>query len=194
MEQKSELSNGEGTKGKKNFFSAKKIAVMAIMTALSYCVQLLEFPVFPAASFLELDFSGVFILLVGFLYGPVEGVIVLVIKELLHIPIGSTGGVGELANIIAMSVFIFIPSLMYRFRKGLKVVIPCLILATVLLGVVSLPVNRYINFPFFMHDGAGAAFASVWGYVLAFNLIKGAALSAITCFLYKPLSRILRKI
>lgn len=183
----------EKTQEKQPFFSAKKIAVMAIMTALAYCVQLIEFPIFPAASFLELDFSGVFILLVGFLYGPVEGIIVLVVKELLHIPIGSTGGVGELANIIAMTVFLLVPSIVYRFRKGLKVVIPCLVVATVLLGLVSLPVNRFINFPFFMHEAAGEYFSNLWYFVLAFNLIKGAALSIVTCLLYKPLSRILRK-
>lgn len=181
------------TQDKKPFFSAKKIAVMAIMTAFAYCVQLIEFPLFPAAPFLELDFSGVFILLVGFLYGPIEGEIVLILKEALHIPIGSTGGIGELANIIAMTVFLLAPSIVYRYKKGLKIVIPSLVVATLLLGIVSLPVNRYINFPIFLGDGAGAAFAGTWYYVFAFNIIKGVALSTVTCFLYKPLSRILRK-
>lgn len=189
MKQKNEAVDTE--QPKKTFFTAKKIATMAIMTALAYCVRFIEFPIFPAAMFLELDFSGVFILLVGFLYGPIEGVIVLVIEELLHLPVGSTGGVGEVANIIAMSVFILIPSVAYRFKKGLKVVIPSLIASTILLGAVSLLVNRYINFPFFMKDAAAESFAALWYYVLFFNLIKGAAISVITYLLYKPLSKLL---
>lgn len=75
----------------KKMFSAKRIALMAIFTALSFVVSMLEFPIFPQAEFLKLDFGNVFIMLIGFLLGPVEGMIVLVIKELLYIPVGGTG-------------------------------------------------------------------------------------------------------
>lgn len=177
----------------KRFFSAKKIATMGIMTALAFVVSLLDFPIFPAAPFLKLDFGNIFIMLTGFLFGPVEAVIVCVLKEALHIPVGTTGGVGELANIIITCIYLVLPATVYRFKKGIKVVIPCLIAATLIMAAVSLPVNRYINFPFFMGAGAAANFAKYWYFVLGFNLIKGAVISAGTCILYKTLSRLLKK-
>ena len=57
-------------------------------------------------------------------------------------------------------------------------------------GLIS---NRYINFPLFMGEGAAAAFASLWWYVVLFNLIKGAAVSLVTVLLYKRISWLLDK-
>lgn len=178
---------------KENIFSAKKIAVMAVFTALAYVVSIFDFPVFPAASFLKLDFGNVFIMLIGFLYGPVEGIIVCVVKEVIHIPLGTTGGVGELANIISTTSFVLIPATVYRFRKGLKTVIPSLAIAVIFSTAVNLPVNRFINFPLFMGGGAAEAFAGFWKYIVFFNLIKGASIALITCVLYKHVSRLLNK-
>ena len=178
---------------KEGVFTAKKVAVMAVFTALAYAVSLLDFPVFPAASFLKLDFGNVFILLVGFLFGPVEGIVVCVIKEAIHVPFGTTGGVGELANVILTVSFLLIPSLVYRFKKGLKVVIPSLAAAIVLTTGMGLITNRFLLFPLYMGAGAGAAFASLWYYIVFFNLIKGAAIALVTCLLYKRLSRFLSR-
>ena len=89
----------------KNRFTAKRLALMAIFVALSFSVSLLSFSLFPSSPvfFLELDFGNVFILLISFLLGPIEGVIVCVLKECLRILAGSTGGVGELANMLMTS-------------------------------------------------------------------------------------------
>ena len=76
-------------------FSAKRCAVMALFAAMSLVVSFFEFPIFPAAPFLMLDFGNCFIMLVGFLLGPIEGLIVCVIKETLRILLkNGTGGVG----------------------------------------------------------------------------------------------------
>ena len=177
----------------KEIFSAKKIATMGVMTALSFVVSLLSFPIFPATSFLKLDFGNVFIMLTGFLFGPVEGIIVCVLKEALRIPLGTSGGIGELANMIITCSYLILPATVYRYKKGLKVVIVCLIAATFITTAVSLPVNRYINFPLFVHEAAGEYFAKLWYFVLLFNLIKAVIISVITCLLYKTLSKLLKK-
>ncbi len=178
---------------KQPFFTSKKIATMAIFTALTFLVSFLEFPLFPAASFLKLDFGNAFVMLIGFAFGPIEGIIVCVIKEFIRIPFGTTGGVGELANILMTAAYILLPATLYRFKKGLKTVIPALIGGVLIMTVAALFVNRFINFPLFMGAGAKAAFSSLWYFILFFNLIKGVAISVVTCLLYKPLSRILDK-
>lgn len=132
-------------------------------------------------------------MLIGFLFGPLEGIIVCVIKELLHIPFGTTGGVGEIANILMTVAYILIPSVVYRVKKGLKTVILSLAIGVIVMTAVGLAVNRYINFPLFMGDGAAAAFETLWRFIVYFNLIKGVVISLLTCLLYKTLSRILHK-
>ena len=177
----------------KKMFSAKRIALMAIFTALSFVVSMLEFPIFPQAEFLKLDFGNVFIMLIGFLLGPVEGMIVLVIKELLYIPVGGTGGVGQLANIIVTSSFLLVPSISYKFHKGLKTVIPALFIGCVLASGMALLSNRFILIPAFGIADPTAYFKKVWMYILAFNLAKTTAISIVTILLYKRLSAFLKK-
>ena len=116
-----EVASNKPEKSKKPFFTAKKIAIIAVFTALSYVVSLFDFPIFPAAPFLKLDFGNVFLMLIGFLYGPIEAVIAIVIKEVIHIPVGTTGGVGELANILMTCAYVLIPAVVYRFKNGIKV-------------------------------------------------------------------------
>lgn len=174
-------------------FSAKRIALMAVFTALAYAVSFLEFPIFPATPFFKLDFGNVFILLVSFLCGPIEGVLVCIVKESLRILSTSSGGVGELANMLMTVSFILLPSAIYRFKKGLKWVIPALIVACFIGTGVALFANRYINFPLYMGAGASAVFVKVFWYVVAFNLIKTASISILTVLLYKRLSNLLKK-
>ena len=98
----------------------KKIAGTAAFAALAFVISLLEFSIFPAAPFLKLDFSCVFILLAGFTFGPVSGLCASAVKELIRFLIGSsTGGVGEIANFIVTAAFIVVPTVVYRFKKGL---------------------------------------------------------------------------
>lgn len=178
----------------REFFSARKVATLAIFTALAFAISLLEFPVFPQASFLELDFSNVFVMLIGFAFGPVEAVIVLVIKELLYIPLGATGGVGELANIFMGCAFVIIPATVYYFKRRFYVVIPSLLAGVVLQTAVALICNRYITFPLFMGSGAKSAFDSLFPFIIYFNLIKGTIISIICIVLYKYLSKALKKL
>lgn len=197
-----EKTTGAGTSSPlktrvKKRFETKRIAFMAIFVALSYAVSFIEIPLFPTAPFLKLDFGNVFILLVGFLLGPIEGIIVCALKESLRMLSSSSGGVGELANMLVTTSYILLPSVAYRFRKGLKTVIPTLILACCMGTAVALLANRYINFPLyeaFLGMPAKEAFGTLWGAILAFNLIKTVLISILTVLLYKRLSNFLKKI
>ncbi len=170
--------------------TAKKIAYIAMFSALAYAISFLEFPIFPGASFLKIDFSNVFILIGGFSLGPIASVIILLVKESLRLITSSTGGIGEIANFIIGFSFVAFPTVLYRFKKGFKVVIITLIIATLLQVLTALPVNKFINFP--LYGVPGEAFkGSVW-YIVAFNLIKGVLISIITILLYKRVKKILK--
>ena len=101
-------------KGQTKIFNAKKIAIMGIFVALSYAVSFIEIPApFFGASFLKLDLGNVFITLIAFLFGPIEGVIVCLLKEGLRCITSSSLCAGELANFISTSAFILLPSICY---------------------------------------------------------------------------------
>ena len=192
-EKNKELTEKEPKKN--NISTTKKLAGTGVFAALAFVVSLLEFPIFPAASFLKLDFSLVFVLLAGFIFGPVSGIGVSAVKELLRFVMGSsTGGVGEVANFIVTLAFIVVPTVIYRYKKGFSTVIIILIIGCVLETAAALIANRFINFPPYMGDKAAEVFASLWQFVLLFNLIKTLAVSLVTIMLYKKVSALIKKI
>ena len=177
----------------KAYFTASRIAKIAMLAALAYVVTFFEFPIFPATPYLQLDFSNVFVLLGGFMYGPLAAILISGVKELLSLLDTSTGGVGEIANFLLTFIFVILPTLVYRFKKGLPTVIATLAAGIVLLVAAGLLVNRYINFPLYMQGSAASVFQAVWWYIVLFNLIKGVAVSLITILLYKRISRLFDK-
>ena len=183
----------QGAPRKRRLFSASGIAKLAVLSALAFAVTFLEFPIFPAADFLKLDFANVFVLLGGFMYGPAAAVIISFVKECLCLFKSSTGGIGEIANFVITFCFVLVPTLVYRYKKGLPTVIWTLAVGVVLQVGVSMLSNRFINFPLFMGESAASMFASLWWYVLLFNLIKGVAVALVTVLLYKRISRLLDK-
>ena len=174
---------------------------MAIFVALSYALSFLEIPTpLFGASFLKLDFGNVFVLLISFLLGPVEGVIVCLLKESLRL-IGGTGA-GELANFLVTSSFLLLPSIWYSYRKNLKTVLISLSISCVIATGMALLANRFIVFPAYALIMGGTifgmtvaeAFSTFWVAILLFNLIKTVAVSIITMLLYKRLSNFLKKL
>lgn len=192
-QEQQKTENKGGRYALKRFFTAKRMALMAVFVALSYVVSLFDFPIFPATPFLKLDFGNVFILLISFLLGPIEGVVVCALKETLRMIGSSSGGVGEIANVCATCAYILLPSVVYRFKKGIKWVAVCLVAACLIGTGAALITNRFITFPLYMGGGAAAVFKDVFWFIVAFNLIKTAAVGLITFLLYKRLSVFLKK-
>lgn len=186
----------------KQYFTATRMSFIAIFTALSYVLTLFDFPLLPGTpvTFLKLDFSNVFVMLSGFALGPVAGCIVAVLKELIHaLTVGHTAFVGELANVLFVLPYMLIPAIVYKKRKGIKVVIVTLIFGCIGQCLVSLPVNYFLNFPAFTAafggtwKGGQQLFIKTWYWALLFNFIKTVIISVITLIVYKPLSALIKK-
>lgn len=187
----------------RNYFTATRMSYIAIFTALAFILRLpvFEFPIIPAVPFLKVDFSGTFVMIAGFALGPVAGVAVSVIKELLYaLSFTQTVGVGELANILIMLPYILIPSIVYKRHKGIKSVLISLTVASVAQAVISVPVNYLLTFPFFLIAYAGAPdwatgmafYLDVWYWAVLFNFVKTVLLTVAVLILYKPLSKLIK--
>ena len=72
----------------------------AVLAALSCVLMYLEFSVPFVPSFLKMELSDLPALIAAFAYGPVAGVLVGLIKNLVHLPVTTTGFAGELANFL----------------------------------------------------------------------------------------------
>lgn len=185
----------------RQYFTATRIAYLALFTALSFVLRLpsFEFMIFPAVPFLKMDFSNTFVMIAGFALGPVSGIIVGALKEVLYgLFFSQTVGVGELANMLFILAYALVPSIVYVKHKGIKTVIVTLIIGCVSQVVFSVPINYFINFPFFwtMTGGSWAegmdVYLSVWYWAVLFNLVKAVLITAATLILYKPLSRLIK--
>ncbi len=185
----------------KSYFTATRIAYMAIFTALSYVLGLFDFSLLPGTpvDFLKLDFSNIFVLIGGFSLGPVAGSIIAVLKELLHaITVGHTAFVGELANIIMVLPYMLIPSIIYKKHKGIKTVIWTVAVGCLAQCALSMPVNYFLTFPAFSVAFKGTweagqqLFIKLWYWALLFNFIKSVIISAVVFIIYKPLSKLIK--
>lgn len=185
----------------KKRLSVKRLTLMAVFIALSYVVSFLEIPLpLFGASFLKLDFGNVFIVLIAFLLGPIEGLVVCLIKEGLRCATSSSLCAGELANFLVTGAYILLPSILYRYKKNLKTVLLSLSGSCFIATGVALLANYFIIFPTYAYLFGGSifgmtvgqAFAAFWIGILLFNLIKTVAVGAMTVLLYKRLSNFLK--
>ena len=167
----------------------RKPIIALVLTALLAAIATVlfffpKFPIFPAAAHVKFDFSNLPGLLAGILLGPLYGVAVELIKnliELLTTGVGSQMGFGNLMNFTVGCAFILPFSLIVRKSEKPRVVIACVTSLLIML-VVGVGMNLVITplfFRFFLgQDLPRAMLFSVAGYATAVNAIKGAILCA----------------
>ena len=96
------------------------LAVAAMLSAVAAVLQFVEFSIPIMPSFIKLDISDLPALLGTFSLGPVYGVAIQLVKNLLHLPFGSSAGVGELSNFILGAIFVFAAGMVYKRKKSRK--------------------------------------------------------------------------
>ncbi len=181
----------------------------AILSVLAYVVFLIEIPVFFAPAFLKIDASDLFALLGAFAMGPVAGIAIELIKNLLHmITVGSSGGIGELANFIVGVAWIVPAAIIYRRNKTKTNAVIGMFVGIICMAVVAAVFNYYVLIPFYTRFmpieaivGMGNAvntkivdLKSLIIYaIIPFNVFKGGIITILTLLVYKKLSPILHK-
>ena len=172
-----------------NRWSTKQLVTMALMCAIAILLSFLEFPIFPAASFLKLDISFVPSAVMGFAYGTGPGILVGIACAVAHGAI--TGNwVGCLMNIIACCAFIIPAAAIYKRNRTFKGAMVGLIISIVCLVVAAIIANLVIDPAFY-----GIPFDVVKGLIvpaiLPFNIIKGVVIAALTGIVYKSISNLI---
>ncbi|HHY83016.1 MAG TPA: ECF transporter S component [Clostridiales bacterium] len=189
--------------------NVKNLVKIAMLSAVSFVLMLLSFPiaaVFPA--FLKLDLSDLPALLGGFALGPVAGILIELIKNILNILIKGTdtGGVGELSNFIVGCFFVVPASIIYVSHKSKRNAYLGLLIGTLFMTVSACFSNYYLIIPLYQKfmplDQIVASSplkivkdmkTFILFAIVPFNLLKCAVISAATILIYKKVSPILHR-
>lgn len=191
---------------RKTSMPVQRITRIGMLAAVSAVLFVLEIPI---VAFYKLDVSNLPVLLGAFSMGPVSGLMILLIKDIIGLLHSSSSGVGELADFITAAAMMLPAVLIYRRQRSRKGALVGLLVGTVAMTIVGVLVNMYIMIPFYQGVmglqveaiiGIGAkvipAIDSLWKFVLLitapFNLLKGVVLSILTFLIYKPLSSFLK--
>ena len=187
--------------------NTRYLAVTGMLSAIGFILMYIEFSVPIMPSFIKADLSELPALIGAFAYGPSCGVLVCLIKNLLHLTVSTTGGVGELANFILGAVFVGTAGVIYKLKKTKVNAIIASVVGAVLMGIASFPVNLFITYPFYYnfmpkeaiitaYQAIIPAMQSIEQCLLCFNVpytaAKGLISVVITLLVYKHLSPMLK--
>ena len=200
------MSNNTATiKTRENLVSTRTITMTALLAAISYVLAFLEFPVPLSPSFARMDLSDLPALIGAFAFGPVTGVMIELIKNILQLLSTSTGGIGELANFLMGASYVLAAGFIYRYKK--KIAIWACVISSIVMGIAAAIVNYFILLPLFETfmplDQLIASFGEFLPFIktkldvvlfnaLPFNILKGLVIGAITMMIYKKLTPILK--
>ena len=124
------------------------LTVTGMLSAIAFVLMYFEFSVPFMPNFIALDISELPALIGSFAMGPACGVIVCLIKNLLHMTVSRTAFVGELSNFILGAVFVFTAGTIYKFKKTKKGALIGSFAGAIVMALFSIVSNYFIGYPF----------------------------------------------
>lgn len=193
-------------------FNTRSLVKMAVLAALGAILMLIEvrLPVFPGI--LKLELGDLPALLGSLAMGPLAGVIIELLKNIMNLLLDFTFtfGVGELSNFIVGSAFVASASIVYqrsRDKRGLLLGLLTGIFCMTLTACLS---NYYIVIPAYMKAGGFSLEKIVELFAMAnsritdlrtiiiyaiipFNLLKSTVVSIVALLIYNKVLPVLHR-
>lgn len=206
------MSNPQNTTAgvfpRRSLTRVRALTVTAMLSAIAFVLMFLDFSVPLIPSFVKMDISELPALLAAFALGPVYGMVVCLVKNLIHLMITSTAGAGELCNFLLGASFVIPAGLLYRRMKSRKGALIGVLIGSVIMALFSIPLNYYVTYPIYanfmpidailgMYQAIRPSVNSLLECLIVFNapftLVKGLIDAALCFLIYKSLSPILHK-
>lgn len=188
----------------------KDMTKVGMLSVIAFILMYFQLPItFVAPPFMKLDISDLPVLMGAFTMGPVFGIIIALLKNIMHIIFKGTmtAGIGELSNFLISSTFAFVSAYFYRKHRTYKGAIISLTLGVLAMTFLAMLSNYFVVFPLYAKVmpmdaiiAMGSAitpritglFSMMIYSVLPFNLIKGFTTSAVMMLVYKKISPIFK--
>lgn len=181
----------------------------AMLTAVGVALQYIEFSIPIIPSFIKLDFSDLPELIGAFAYGPVAGIVICLLRNLIHMAVSQSGFVGELSNFILGAVFALVAGLIYKKMKTKKGALLGGTAGAAAMAGISVFTNYFIIYPLYysvlgfpeeavlgMYQALLPSVENIFQALLIFNLpftfVKAMICVIIAMIIYKPLSKLLK--
>ena len=189
--------------------NVRTIAVTGMLSAVAVVLMYLEIPIPIMPGFIKFDFSDLPALLGAYALGPVAGIIICLIKNVVHLAASQSMLVGELSNFILGSVFVFTAGIVYKKKKSKTGALLGGLCGAMAMGVFSVFSNYLIVYPVYyklampevvilsLYQAIIPSMKSIMQCLICFNLpftiVKGLIDVGISMLIYKPLSPLLKE-
>ena len=206
------VKRNEGTAGKAGSGSKDRVRVITVtgvLSAVAFLLQLIEIPLpMLMPTFIKFDFSDLPALIGSFALGPVCGIVIELIKNVLHALLATGSfGVGELSNFVLGAVFVGVAGCIYRRSRSKKGALIASLTGAIVMAAISFPSNLFIVYPVYYQfmpeetilaayqtilPGMKSIAQSLLVFNVPFTFVKGILDVAITFAVYKKISPILK--
>ncbi len=176
----------------------KRLITISMLSAVSFILMFIKFPIPFLPPYLTLDFSDVPALLATFTLGPLAGIIVEFIKNLLNFLFNLGDPVGPVANFLAASSFLLTAYYVTKNKYNLKSQIIGFTVATIVMTIILSILNYFVLLPLYgmimnLSNVVENVKIVIVSGVIPFNIIKGAIISIVFIILFKRLKNVLPK-
>lgn len=193
------------TSAKKRSYSVRSVVVTGVLAGLASVLMMISFSVPFMPSFIKLDVSELPALLAAFAFGPLEGVAVCLVKNVINAFFSTTGCVGELSNFILGCAFVVPAGLLYKFGKNRRSALLGSVIGAAAMALASLPLNYFVMYPIYskfmpldtiislyqaIYPGVDGLFACLLVFNVPYTFFKGMIDVALAFIVYKRLSPI----
>ena len=175
--------------------SVRQLTQMAMLAAISVVIVFfIRFPIIPAAPFLEYTPAEVPIMMAGFLYGPIAGLVLTVVYAVIQgVTVSAhSGPIGIIMNILSTGSFVLVAGLIYRRGRSTKRAIIA-ILAGIVATCVSMIGFNLIFVPIFMGVPREVVIGMVLPVFLPFNIIRAGVNSVIAFVAWRAVGSLLER-
>jgi len=119
---------------------------IALLGAIGFILMFLNTPIVIFPSFLKVDISDLPEVIAWMTFGLPSGILVALLKNILHLLITQSAGIGELINFIIATVYLTCLNVFFNKTRSIKI---SFILGTLCISILSVPINQYIMFPLY---------------------------------------------
>lgn len=173
--------------------NTRRLTLLAVLSALSFVLMYMSFPLIPGANFLKLDFSVIPMLLALVLFDFKSSVVVLFLRSLLKLVLNNQGVetyIGLPMNMVALFVFLWAFAFIWKKHMVLTAYLKATVLGTLILTVAMVLINLFYAVPLYatFANFDIAATIGVSRYivvmVIPFNIIEGVLLALVFYIVY----------
>ncbi len=178
-------------KSEKNKPDVRQLAVMAMLCAVAYYSVIVFSPI--KIQFLSFEIKDSILAIGAFLYGPLAGLVSVVLVAFLElVTISNTQYIGLLMNVLSSAFFVCPAAYIYKKNRSLKGAVIGLAVGTVLTTAAMVLWNWLIT-PLYTNWPREEVAKLLIPLFLPFNALKASVNGVLTVLLYKSVVTALRK-